>query len=164
MALPSVLKHLKLDIGSGDPSTNEKQADGYLKQDIEAYPGIDLMCDIRDIPKYLPPESCLEIRASHVLEHFGTKEVDKVLSMLYSLLEPGGKLIIYVPNFRWHAQLVLNGHDEKAVYYAFGGQLDEWDYHKTAFTPATLHNKLVKAGFTCFVEEETSLYAEATKN
>lgn len=159
----SLGQHIKLDIGSGDPSTNEVQAEGFIKQDIEAYPGIDLVCDIRDLNKHLTKGQCNVIRASHVLEHFGTHEVDTVIAMLYELIEEGGTLEIFVPNFAWHASLVQRGNDEQAVYYAFGGQLDEWDYHKTGFTPSILYNKLIKAGFKdVLVEEGSSLYAKAT--
>jgi len=140
-------EHMLLDIGSGTPEDGEFQPEGYVLNDIEAHPGIDLVCDIRELDKHVKRGQCRVIRASHVLEHFGTQEVDQVLKMLYGLIERDGMIHIFVPNFVWHAQLIFEGRDQDAVTYAFGGQKDEWDYHKTGFTPNILGKKLKKAGF-----------------
>ena len=157
-------KGMLLDIGSGDPLSGENQPQGYVLQDIALYKNIDLVCDIRDLPKYIPNNYCSIIRASHVLEHFSTKETQEIIKMLYQLLEKGGKLIVIVPNFRWHAQLIAQGQDELAVYYAFGGQFDEWDYHKTGYTPKLLKKYLQQAGFTIlFMKEKTSIECHAIK-
>lgn len=148
--------NLKIDLGAGNPNQGEVQAVGYLLQDVEAHSGIDLVCDIRDLNKYLAPESCAVIRASHVLEHFGRTELANVLTMLFNLLRVGGELEIIVPNFRFHAQLLLQGDEETAERYAFGGQLDEWDYHKVGITPKILTKYLDTVGFGIKSMEETS--------
>lgn len=156
--------HIVIDLGAGDPSTNEQQAKGYLKQDIAAYPGIDLVCDIKDLRQYINEGECDKIRMSHVLEHFGTKESDTIIKMVYDLLSPRGIFEVIVPNFRWHMRLVTEGKDKEAVYYAFGGQLDKWDYHKTGFTPNILFDKLKSAGFADVqIEEQTSIICKAIK-
>jgi len=158
-------KGMLLDIGSGDPSCGEIQPQGYVLQDISPHANIDLVCDIRDLPQYIPDGYCSIVRASHVLEHFGTKETQDVIRMIYRLLEKGGKFIIFVPNFRWHAQLVAQGQDEMAVHYAFGGQLDEWDYHKTGYTPTILRKYLEQAGFEILtLNEASSIECHAIKN
>ena len=141
-------KHMRLDIGSGDPAMGEVQPEGFVLNDIELHPNIDLVCDIRDLNKYIPNEFCSEIRACHVLEHFGTKETQKVIKMVHDLLEPHGKFTIFVPNFLWHAQLVLSGSDDTAILYCFGGQKDKYDYHKTGYTPKLLEKYLKENGFT----------------
>jgi predicted SAM-dependent methyltransferase len=139
--------HMKLDIGSGNPLQGEIQPNGYVLNDVEPHENIDLVCDIKYLSKYVPDGYCSEIRASHILEHFGTKEVIEVIKMIHSLLEPNGALTIYVPNFKWHAELVLSGNDEDGVHYAFGGQLDQYDYHKTGFTPKILRKYLEENSF-----------------
>lgn len=143
------MPHLKVDIGAGDPRDGESSPEGYLKQDVDpSIPGLDIVCDFKDLLSKLGPESCQALRASHVLEHFGIHEQTENFQMLYELLEPGGEIEIIVPNFAWHCGLVLmEGKDEDAVYYAFGGQLDEWDYHKYGFTPKLLEKHLKEAGF-----------------
>lgn len=140
-------KNMRLDIGSGNPLDGENQPQGYVLQDVEAYQGIDLVCDILELPKHIEKEYCSEIRASHVIEHFGTNETDMILQLLSGLLKKGGLLNIIVPNFKWHASLALAGEEEQAVYYAFGGQLDEWDFHKTGFTPTILTKALQRNNF-----------------
>lgn len=137
---------MKLDLGAGNPAEGENQAEGYVLQDVSAHTGIDLVCDIRDL-KREDIKPCSKIRLSHVMEHFPKAEVIPVLKIVRSCLNDGGELEIIVPNFKWHAQLVMEGQDEQAVYYAFGGQLDDWDYHKTGFTPSILVDRLQKAGF-----------------
>lgn len=137
---------------------------GYTTHDVKPMEGIDIVCDLLDIGKHVAPESCEDIKFTHALEHFPTKEVPNVLQLIKGLLKPNGTLYIEVPNFAWHAELVGQGEDEKAVYYCFGGQLDEWDFHKTGFTPSILFNRLTEAGFrNVQVENGSSLTARCTK-
>jgi predicted SAM-dependent methyltransferase len=105
----------------------------------------DYLCDLFDLP--VEKQSCDVIHFTHALEHFPTAKTETVLDFIYSLLKPGGKLYIEVPNFAWHAKLIAEGRDRDAVYYAFGGQKDEWDFHKTGFTPSILLDELENAGF-----------------
>lgn len=134
---------MKLIISAGD-----RRIQGFTHHDVRNLPGIDIVCDLYDLPSHVQPDSCEEIQFTHALEHFPTAETQKVLTLIRSLLAPGGKLYIEVPNFAWHAQLVQEGRERDAVYYAFGGQLDKYDFHKTGFTPTILEEELTEAGFT----------------
>lgn len=140
-------EHLLLDLGSGNPEEGELQPEGYLLQDIEPHKGIDLVCDIAELDKFIKPGQCKRIRASHVLEHFPTRTVPKLFNMFHNLIEKDGEIEIHVPNFKWHCALVCEDRDEEAITYAYGGQLDEYDFHKTAFTPTLLVRYLTKSGF-----------------
>lgn len=133
---------MKLVIGA-----NERQIEGWTHHDVKPYPGIDVVCDFWDLPTKIEPGSCEAIQATHFIEHFPTAETPKLLALMKGLLAPGGTLYLEVPNFAWHAELVSQGRAEEAVYYAFGGQLDEWDFHKTGFSPTILEKKLTEAGF-----------------
>jgi predicted SAM-dependent methyltransferase len=156
--------HMKLDLGSGNPAQGEVQPEGYVLNDVEPHPGIDIVCNIKDIHKVIPKGYCSVVRASHVLEHFTTKETQEVIRMVHDLLEPQGKFLIFVPNFRWHADLVITGNDEMAVHYAFGGQLDEYDLHKTGYTPKILRKYLEENGFTVVsMGNDTSIECLALK-
>lgn len=126
---------------------NERQITGWTHHDVLPLKGIDIVCDLYDIEKHVQPESCDEIQFTHALEHFPQKETQKVLLLIRSLLKPNGKLYIEVPNFMWHASLLVEGKQREAVYYAFGGQLDEYDFHKTGFTLEILKEELEKAGY-----------------
>lgn len=126
----------------------ERQVSGFTHHDVKPLNGIDIVCDLLDISKHVNNNSCDKIHFTHALEHFPTKQVPEVLQIVKNLLKEGGELYIEVPNFAWHATLILNEHrDRDAVYYCFGGQEDEWDYHKTGFTPLILKEDLEKAGF-----------------
>lgn len=134
---------MKLILCAGDRHT-----EGFTHHDIRKLEGIDIVCDLHDILLHVVEGSCSEIQLTHALEHFPTKETPVILELLYKLLEPGGSLYIEVPNFAWHCHLLLNEYrEEDAVYYAFGGQLDEFDFHKTGFTPQILGRALKNAKF-----------------
>lgn len=158
-------KHLVIDLGSGNPDEGEIQPEGYILQDVKAHKGIQLVCDIEDLGKHIKPGQCKKLRMSHVLEHFPTAKTVPLLKMLHALLEEDGELEVHVPNFRWHASLLLQDQDEDAVKYAFGGQRDEHDFHKTAFTPALIYKALTEAGFKISdVVVEKSIHVLAKKN
>ena len=75
------------------------------------------------------------------------KDVQKVLKTLKGLLTAGGKLYIEVPNFEWHAkEIVKNPTNRQIVEYAYGGQLNKWDFHYNGFTPDILIDDLIEAG------------------
>lgn len=138
---------MKLDLGSGNPDQGERQPEGYVLNDVQMHKNIDLVCNILHVRKFVPDGYCSEVRMSHVWEHFTIKEGIDILKICHKLLEPGGKLLIYVPNFRWHADLVVTGNDEMGVHYAFGGQLDKYDQHKTGFTTKIIRKRLEENGF-----------------
>lgn len=131
----------KLILCAGD-----RRLEGYKHHDVRLLDGLDYICDFYNIPAEIN-EKFIEVQLTHALEHFPTAETQKVLRIISDLLLPGGKLYIEVPNFGWHATLLLEGKDRQAVHYAFGGQLDQYDFHKTGFTQNILKEELEKAGF-----------------
>ena len=134
--------------------------EGYTHHDVKPLPGIDIVCDLKDLS--VPEGSCERIEFTHALEHFPKTETVPLLQKIRSFLQPGGELYIEVPNFAWHAQLVQEGKDRDAVYYAFGGQEDEYDLHKTGFTETILREDLEAAGFTNIqIWNQPSLIAKA---
>jgi len=133
----------KLVIGAGD-----RRVQGALHHDIQPLDGIDIVCDFWDLPSQVDIESFDEIHMTHVLEHFPMEETEAVLQTVHSLLKPQGKLYIEVPNFKWHAQMILEDPlNKQIIEYAFGGQLNKWDYHYTGFTPELLAEYLEGADF-----------------
>lgn len=141
-----------------------RHIDGFKNHDVKPYDGTDYVCDFFDIVNHVGLESCEEIHFTHALEHFPQKDTQKVLGLIFGLLKQNGRLYLEVPNFMWHAGLLLEGKHRDAVYYAFGGQLDEWDFHKTGFTKEILEEELVKVGFReISVTDSSSLQSWATK-
>lgn len=123
---------MKLNVGAGDVP-------------IEGYTPIDRKLGSEAYPLNVPDDKAEEIRASHVLEHFDWKTVPKVLADWYRVLQPGGIIKVAVPNMKWIAE---HANHRLAPYYMMGGQTDENDYHKSAYTPETLQALLERAGFT----------------
>lgn len=129
-------------------SAGYRRLPGYKHHDIQDLEGLDYICDIWDLPKHIEPESCTEIHFTHALEHFPMTKTQDVLNLIHNLLGKDGKLYIEVPNFYWHSLGILsNPLDRKMVEYAFGGQLNEWDFHYNGFTPEILHEDLIQADF-----------------
>lgn len=134
---------VKLIIGAG-----ERHLPGFITHDVQALPGIDIVCEFFDLTKHVEASSCDEIHMTHVLEHFPMKDVQKVLKTVRGLLCKGGRFYIEVPNFEWHArEITRNPLNRQIVEYAFGGQLNKWDFHYNGFTPDILVDDLLEAGF-----------------
>jgi len=83
----------------------------------------------------LPDSAYRTITLSHVLEHF--PDPVAALKKLWRALEPGGRIVISVPN---HQSLVAR---------LFGAHWHGWDppFHLTHFDPASLTAVLKTAGF-----------------
>ena len=90
------------------------------------------------------------IYASHVLEHFGRYEVEKVLHCWLSKLCKGGILRLSVPNLRKVASLYLSGEYSAEQMYGFlyGGQMHDFDFHKIIFDYESLERILKQVGFS----------------
>jgi hypothetical protein len=128
---------VRLNIGAGDV-------------DVPGFLPIDRDNGKEAYPLAYPDGGVDEIRASHILEHFGFKEAQEVLRDWYRALKPGGRIRIAVPNFSWiAAQYVARGVDTNRLFgYAMGGQTNGNDYHKSAWNETQLRNWLTLTGFT----------------
>jgi predicted SAM-dependent methyltransferase len=121
---------------------------------LNAQPGtdVDIVGDMRDL-SCIQDESVAEIYASHVLEHLAySDEVLPALKECHRILIPEGKLLLAVPDMEAICRLILHEAATVQVQYQlmrmlFGGQTDEWDYHKTGFTAELLAGFLGNAGF-----------------
>lgn len=134
---------MRLIIGAGD-----RQSPGWTHHDIQDLPGIDIVCDFWDLPQHIAPASCRAIHMTHVLEHFPMARTLEALRLVHGLLVPNGELYLEVPNFLWHAEeIVKDPRNRRVVEYAFGGQLNDWDYHYNGFTPALLFDDLLESDF-----------------
>lgn len=128
---------LKLNLGSGPEQ---------LK--IKGYENIDLLDGKSAYPLQYDSEEVDEIRASHILEHFGRHEVKAVLENWVDKLRPGGILKIAVPGFDKLLQACRDGVELPATLdaYLMGGQKDDNDFHKSLFDTKALTGLLKEAG------------------
>jgi len=124
---------MKLNIGSGKTTRP-----GYTSWDIidghSAYP-LDL-----------PDASVDAIYASHILEHFGHREVLPVLREWVRVLVPGGLLQVAVPNFDQVIVEYQNGNRDMVEMWLMGGQTNQYDQHRSLWSPAKLRRAFELVG------------------
>lgn len=94
--------------------------------------------------------------ASHLIEHlprYGlTQAMNNIIDMTKDLI------YIYVPRLEWICQQILMGNESMAIQAAlFGGQANEWDFHRTGYSINALKTiagawglKVVQAGYSPF--------------
>ena len=110
------------------------------------------MADCRKID--LPDNSAAAIYASHVLEHVPyIGEAGKALAEWYRLLQPGGRLMVAVPDIEAIFRLFLDpahGLKERArlLPVIYGAQVDEHDRHLGGYDLEMLGIYLHTAWFT----------------
>jgi predicted SAM-dependent methyltransferase len=89
-----------------------------------------------------------------VLEHLGYKaELPRALTEFHCVLHAGGRALISVPDFDTLCRLFLDRRHDMMERYsvmrmAFGGQMDEHDYHHVGLNYEFLSKYLLDAGFS----------------
>ncbi len=128
---------LKLNLGSGPKELH-----------LKGYENIDRLYGVEAYPLQYDSGEVDEIRASHILEHFGKHEVRNVLDNWVDKLRPGGVLKIAVPDFDKIAVDYVKQvkHDHSPDDYIMGGQVNDNDYHKSLFNRQILKQLMQKAG------------------
>ena len=92
--------------------------------------------------------SASEIYACHVLEHFGRREIEQVLGTWFRKLSPGGLIRISVPDIEKVFEKYAEGTPLAVLMgFLYGGQRNEYDYHKVGFDFGSLRTALEAAGF-----------------
>jgi SAM-dependent methyltransferase len=126
---------VRLNIGAGDVP-------------IDGFTSVDRKNGQEAYPLGYADDSVDEIRASHILEHFGHSEVALVLQDWIRALKPGGRIRLSVPDFaviaeRYHRRLAPS----KEIFgYVFGGQVDEDDFHRSGYNETSLRSLMQWAG------------------
>lgn len=123
---------MKLNLGSGSCP-------------IEGYVNLDGNKGDSIAPLLFDAGTVSEIRASHILEHFGHSESIEVLADWIGRLKLGGVLKIAVPDFDDLIRRYNLGEQLNFEGIIMGGQCDERDYHKSIWTASKL--RLIMEGF-----------------
>lgn len=122
---------LQLNMGSGQ----RPFAKPFINIDAQERWKPDLVCDCAKLP--YENESCSLIVMHHILEHFGCGEGQGMIAEAHRLLEPGGSLLVFVPDLRALARHWLMGKLSTQIYVTnlYGAYMgDEHDRHKWGFT------------------------------
>ncbi len=132
----------RIEIGAG-----KWPVAGFYHIDIEPGRGIDAVGDFRKMSF----SNIEEIRAHHLLEHFGYTEVIEVLKQLHSWLMVDGRLIVETPDFERICAIFDNGgywaDKEHMMIHAFGSQEADWAYHKIGWYKERYEKILPELGF-----------------
>ena len=133
-----------LDIGSGVASVASVVFDDIQdKQIVRADVNPDLKPDvIFDITKSLPEELKGQfdiVYCSHMMEHIDRNKVFTAMDNLISAAKDMGEIWVIVPSMEWAANEILRGRDGIHIQgHIFGGQSNEWEYHRSGFTLSAL--------------------------
>lgn len=138
---------LRLNLGSGQ----RPFAKPFINIDAQAKWKPDVVADCADLAPDFEDASCDLIVLSHVLEHFGCGEGQGVLAEAHRLLQPGGSLIVSVPDIRALAQRWLLGKLDTQVYVTnlYGAYMgDLHDRHAWGYVKETLETELWQQRWT----------------
>lgn len=132
----------KLHLGCG-----KKVIPGWVN--IDAVPQTpDVYVDDVSILETIADMTADEIYACHVLEHFGRNSIVFVLKTWFQKLRPGGTIRISVPDVCAVFEKYQEGTPLSVLTgLLYGGQRNEYDYHKIGFDFMTLNAALESAGF-----------------
>lgn len=139
-----------LDVGCGFHSrakTLDYPDEEVITVDIDRDVRPGVVADARELP--FEGGTFDAVLASHILEHFALAELQHVLLEWRRVLKPGGELRIYVPSLGNVVKTVYE--EEKVDWFThaqiYGGQADEWDFHKCGFFGPELKIALEHWGF-----------------
>jgi protein O-GlcNAc transferase len=146
----------------------KKIKEGWKIFDIEPRDEVDFVGDIRDLSAFAEA-SCVEVYASHVLEHLPPQDILTVLNGLHRLLVPGGNLYLSVPDFEVLCWLFVGTTFSKpekfhVMQMAFGGQENEHDLHRIGLTFDFMLDYLKDVGFSSVEHVESfGLFPDASE-
>lgn len=119
---------------------------GYVNVDIRDGPGVDLVCDVRELP--YDDSSVDLIYASHILDHFGRDEWLGVLTHWYDKLRAGGILRMAVGDFAAICEHYMETTSLTGLFgLVVGGQRHKYDQHGMIFDYTSLSLELRLVGF-----------------
>lgn len=158
MAIPAATaRKLKLNIGAG-----KRRLPGYVGIDAVERPAADIVAFAHEIP--LADGCAIEVLAIHLVEHVHLWELPPILKEWARLLEPGGRLVLELPDLIKCCANVLAGrsvpnkHPHQIGMFGLYGdtqQCDPFMAHKWAYTFKTLAPIVEAAGFRDIVERAT---------
>lgn len=142
--------------------------EGWKILDAEARPEVDFFGSIQDLSSFAD-ESCSDVYCSHVLEHVGQTEMLETLNGIHRILAPGGRLYLSVPDLDVLVWLFSKPDASKAEKFyvmrmMFGGQMDEYDFHRIGLNYDFLTDYLLDVGFSSIEHVESlGMFADTSE-
>lgn len=115
----------------------------------------DYLCEIPPLPDDILAMEFEEVEAKHFWEHLYHWQAEQLAREIVSILKPGGKLILELPNLNKAVEHFRNGEDDPrlGMWAIYGAQTDPtwignaYQAHKWGYTPETITEQLRGAGF-----------------
>jgi predicted SAM-dependent methyltransferase len=153
------MQDIKLDVGCGPNSRP-----GYVGVDVRAVPGVQFVCEAKDLLSHVTPNSVSEIYSRHFLEHLSFAQALATLRTFFEVLRPGGRVEIIVPDLKFHVWQYICPQPSSPSpanpewtqrQHAFAGfwgwqreaDREAWDIHKSGYDEDALSIFLTEAGF-----------------
>lgn len=128
-------------------------AEGWEILNVSPAPCVDHVGNANDLSRFANG-TFSEIYASHVVEHLDYKfELAETLKEWFRVLEPGGRVMISVPDLDILAGLIISKGDLTVgerffvMQMIFGGHVDQHDYHVVGLNQEFLAYFLGEAGY-----------------
>ena len=137
---------MKLELGT----TQERN--GWITVDGQ---GGTYQKHIPPLPEEIFDYTFERVECYHFWEHLYLWEAEQLAREVYSVLEPGGRFILELPNLRMCCQNMIDEHPDirMNLWGLYGAQSDPQHYgnpfqaHKWGYTPESLMKQLLDAGF-----------------
>ena len=130
---------LVLNLGCG-----EHRLEGAINIDSRNTPAVDVICNVVRLP--YRQGSVGRIECYHVIEHLPFTQAQRALRHWFSLLAPGGTIVIECPDFDAAARDYLDG-NEARLGNIFGLQRFRGDFHLWGWNRRRLGVLLSEIGF-----------------
>ena len=133
---------MKLHLGCG-----KKYIEGFTHIDGIGYDHVDKVTDLKNL-SFLKNESVELIYASHVIEHFGRNEINKVLLEWNRVLKRNGTLRLAVPDFEKIVH-IYNAEGDIGLIKGLvcGRQDNKYNFHYNIFDFLSIKDLLEESGF-----------------
>lgn len=149
---------IKLHLGC-----NLTKIPGYVNVDIVETEATDLVLDLAEISNYFGSASVDYIYICHTLEHLSRHKYFQTLCDFYYILKTNGMIRISVPDFESLVKYYIQTGDLNEIRGTlYGGQRNEYDYHKWAWDFKSLSEDLNKIGFTNIKKYDANLTDHAS--